>query len=181
MGMETVRLLLRPVEIEDYNDIFEYSKNPNVGPSAGWKPHENREETLRVMRDEFLGKENVFAIVLKSENKLIGTAGLIADRKRNYDNAKMLGYSIGEPYWGQGLMTEAARAFVKYGFGELGLTLLSAYCYPFNLSSRRVLEKCGFRYEGLLRLAEKMYDGRILDNLCFSITREEYEEMKNRA
>jgi putative acetyltransferase len=61
-------------------------------------------------------------------------------------------------------------AVLRFGFEELGLDLISAYCYPFNKRSQRVLEKCGFRYEGCLRLAEKRYDGKVLDNNCYAIT-----------
>ncbi|MDL2236607.1 GNAT family N-acetyltransferase [Christensenellaceae bacterium OttesenSCG-928-K19] len=51
--LETERLLLRPAELEDYRDIYEYSKHPDVGSNAGWKPHENKEETIAIMRDIF--------------------------------------------------------------------------------------------------------------------------------
>lgn len=79
----------------------------------------------------------------------------------------MLGYWLKEDHWGQGLMSEAVRAVLKYGFTNLELHLISANCYPHNLRSQRVLEKNRFQYEGQLRQAELMYDGRIYDHLCY--------------
>ncbi|MDL2236606.1 GNAT family N-acetyltransferase [Christensenellaceae bacterium OttesenSCG-928-K19] len=121
-----------------------------------------------------LDKPDVFVIVLKETSKVIGSIGLIKDPKREYDECRMLGYAIGKHYWGRGIMTEAVQAVLKHGFDTLQLMLISAYCYPFNTASRRVLEKNRFFYEGVLRTAERLYTGDVMDNLCFSIRRREY-------
>ena len=139
--IETKRLVLRPVQEEDESDIFEYSRNKNVGPNAGWKPHESVEETRAVMKEIFLGKRDVFGMILRENDRLIGTIGLVEDDKRQYDGVKMLGYALAEPYWGRGLMTEAARAVAEYGLSRY--CAISAYCYTQNRRSQRVLEKCG--------------------------------------
>ena len=81
----------------------------------------------------------------------------------------MIGYAMSEKYWNKGIMTEAVKEIIKYGFNDLKLELISAYCYPYNKSSKRVLQKNGFQYEGTLKQAEKTYDGRILDNECYSL------------
>lgn len=169
--IETERLVLRPVKESDAEDIFEYSKNPNVGIHAGWKPHENIGETREVMKHVFIDQEYVFGIVLRETGKMIGSIGLVPDPKRQNPRARMVGYAIGEEHWGRGYMTEAVRAMVRFGFGECALDLVSAYCYPQNGRSRKVLTKCGFQYEGLLRLAEERYDGTVLDNECYAITK----------
>jgi len=174
MQITTKRMVIRPVRENDAEDIFEYSRNPNVGPSAGWKPHKSLKETIQIMKEVFLGKDHVFAVVRKEDGKLIGTIGLTPDDRRAFDEAKMLGYAFGEPYWGQGYATEAARAMVRYGFERLRLAVICAYCYPFNKRSRRVLEKCGLSYEGKMRCSQKLFDGKYYDNLCFSILCEEY-------
>lgn len=173
MNIETERLTLRPITIADDQDIFEYSKDPAVGKNAGWAPHKTLEQTREIMAAVFVGVSNVFGIVNK-KGKLIGSVGLVEDKKRQYDNVLMLGYAIGEAHWGQGYMTEAARAILEYGFGVLEADIISAYCYPENSRSRNVLLKCGFLYEGTLRRAETLFDGSVKDNLCFSITKEEY-------
>lgn len=172
--LHTTRLLLRTICTDDIDDIFEYSSAQNVGPNAGWKPHESKEETLEIMKSIFLEKETTWGIILKDSNKLIGSIGLIQDPKRVNEQAKMLGYALGEKYWGRKIMTEAASEVIRYGFGELYLDLISAYCYPFNIRSKGVLKKCGFSYEGTLKMAEKIYDGNIYDNECYALTSREY-------
>lgn len=179
MLIETKRLVLRPVCESDDEAIFEYSKNPNVGPNAGWKPHESVAETRELMKAVFVKADGVFAIVLKESGKLIGSVGIISDPKREYDGARMLGYAIGEEYWGKGYMTEAAGAVIEYGFEELKLDLISAYCFPFNKRSKRVLEKHGFTYEGTLTKCEKRFDGLLLDNECYALTAENFRAGRN--
>ena len=172
--LTTDRLLLRPLVMADAEAVFAYAVSPNVGPNAGWKPHESLAETREVMRAIFVGKEDVWGVITAADRQLIGTVGLIDDPRRSFAGAKMLGYAIGEAYWGQGYATEAAKEVVRYAFLQKRLPILSAYCYPYNLSSRHVLEKCGFTNEGRLRYCEQLYDGRIVDNLCFSCLRSDY-------
>lgn len=174
MEITTKRLLLRPISIDDAEDTFEYARNPNVGPNAGWKPHESLEETLVIMEEVFLNKEDVWGIILLENGKMIGSIGLIDEPKRRNSHTRMIGYALGHEYWGQGYMTEVVESVLDYGFGELGLDLISAYCYDFNDRSQGVLLDNGFVYEGELRLAEETYDGLIYDEKCYSITKEEY-------
>lgn len=73
MIIETRRLVLRAITLDDINDIYEYSKEPNVGPNAGWKPHETMEETKQIAEQIFIKQEGVFGIILKENNKMIGS------------------------------------------------------------------------------------------------------------
>ncbi|MDF3005968.1 MAG: acetyltransferase family [Oscillospiraceae bacterium] len=170
------RLVLRPVVLTDAQAIFEYSSRPSVGPNAGWKPHESIKETLDIMNLMFLEQETVWGIVIKKTGELIGTIGLIADPKRENSLAKMVGYAISDLHWGRGYMTEAVRGAIQHGFDRCGLTIISAYCYPENVRSRRVIEKCGFVYEGTLRLAEQLFTGEVRDNMCFSLTAAQHKK-----
>ena len=170
----TERLILRPFRRADAPDVFAYAKEADVGPNAGWKPHEDIIETKQIMEEVFLNKDDIWAIELKEERKVIGSVGLIADMKRQNEKVRMLGYAIGKPYWGLGIMTEVCQAVLQYGFSKLELMMISAYVYSFNERSKRVLEKLGFVYEGTLREAEEIYSGAVYDNECYSIAREEY-------
>ena len=170
--IETDRLILRPITEADAENLFVYCKNENVGVHAGWKPHANIEETREIIETVFQGKENIYGIESKETGKLLGSIGLVDDPKRQNNKTRMLGYAIGEESWGKGYTTEAAQALIHDGFTELNLDMISAYCYPYNKRSKRVLEKCGFKHEGLLRLAEERYDGVVLDNECYAIIRE---------
>lgn len=167
--IETERLILRPIVESDEKDIFEYAKNPNVGTNAGWKPHENMDETREILKTVFLNKENVFGIVIKETGKLVGTIGITEDLKRSNDRVLMLGYSLGEDCWGLGYATEAAKAIIEYGFQELKLDMISVYCYSYNSRSRRVIKKLGFSYEGTLSRCERRFDGKVLDVECYAL------------
>jgi len=174
MRLETERLILRPVRMTDAEDMYAYSKDPHVGPNAGWQPHSCLSETKDIIRHVFLDRPGVWGICLKEEDKLIGTVGLTDDTKRANPNGLMLGYSLSKAHWGKGYMTEACRAVVAYGFDALRLDLISAYCFPHNHRSGNVLTKLGFAYEGRLRMATRMEDGRILDNDCYVLTSQKY-------
>lgn len=169
MIFETKRLILRPTVEDDALDIFEYSKNPNIGINAGWNPHENLNDTLETMKLYFLNRDTVWGIVLKETNKIIGQAGMIEDPKRDNQDVRMLGYAIAEEHWGKGIMTEALTQIIKYGLEVLKLPLISAYCYPSNIRSKKILSKFGFKLEGVLKYAEKLWNGQILDNECWAL------------
>lgn len=107
---------------------------------------------------------------------MIGSIGFMDDPKRQNFKARMIGYAMSENFWGQGLMTEAANEVLKFGFESLGLEVISAYCYPRNARSKRVIIKCGFEFEGTLRKCEKVYNGDVFDNECYSILKSNYKK-----
>lgn len=176
MELETTRLRLRPLTAEDAEGLFAYCSHPAVGPRAGWKPHESLEESRQILAQVFLRQPHTFAI--EREGRLIGTIGLTEDSKRENAGAKMIGYSLAFDCWGQGLMTEAVEAVLVYGFDLLNLSILTATCYPDNPASGRVLEKCGFVFEGTLRQAQIRFDGKLQDLRCYSVTKAEYDEKR---
>lgn len=173
----TERLVLRPIIQSDLDLIFEYAKSPNIGPRAGWSPHKDKKETQQIMDTLFLGKDTVWAITLKNDVSFRGIAGLENDPKRANPHARMLGYWLNEDDWGKGYMTEAAREVVRYGFEELDAPIITCNCYPFNEASQNVIEKTGFRLEGILRQAEERFDGKVFDIRAYSLTREEYLDL----
>ena len=174
--MQTIsseRLILRPFTERYVNDLYRYAADPNVGPHAGWKPHESREESLEIIQ-MFLRDDNIWAIEQKSDHRVIGSLGLHDDKWRNYPDARMFGYVLASDCWGKGYMSEAVSRAMEYGFLDLGLRLLSVSHYTFNDRSRRVIEKCGFVYEGTLRQTFQRYDGEIFDEAIYSITKDEW-------
>lgn len=173
--LETERLILRQFEVNDLDDFYEYANNPNVGPNAGWPPHENKETTLKIL-EAFMDTtdKEVRAIVYKEYGKVIGSIGIHHDSLRKSVNSKSLGYVLSHDYWGKGIMTEAVQEIIKYMFEDMKLDIISCCHYPFNTRSKRVIEKAGFKYEGVIRQAKKIYDGSVHDLVCYSITKEEY-------
>ena len=95
--------------------------------------------------------------------------------------ARQLGYVLAEDMWGHGYATEAAKRVIAFAFDELRLEVLSVIHYPFNMRSRRVIEKCGFQYEGTLRRTHRRYDDVLLDSCCYSMMREEYYAARGNA
>ena len=174
--IETKRLWLTGWTLSeaDVRDLYDYAKDPDVGPPAGWKPHESMEESKEIIEKLFL-PHRAFAIREKETGKIIGSIGLEEDRRRENVASRELGYSLKKSCWGKGYMTEAARAVIDYGFRELNLTIIAICTGPENKRSQRVIEKCGFSYEGRQRRAYHIYDGSDRDNLLYSLLREEWE------
>ncbi len=177
LSFETERLIMRPWQPSDFDAFFQFESNPHVGPAAGWRPVTDREESRKILQRFCEKPEELCAITLKPSGRAIGSLGLHGDGKR--DDAlgivtRMLGYVLDEPYWGFGYMTEAVRGALRFAFDQMGLELVSVCHFPFNHRSRRVIEKCGFRYEGTLRRSCLRYDGAVLDDVLYSMTRDEF-------
>jgi ribosomal-protein-alanine N-acetyltransferase len=176
-SLQTGRLLLRPFHHSDLSALNACARSPQVGPHAGWPPHQSREQSRRVL-DQFIREQEVWAVVLRSSGALLGSIGLHEDYRRPYAGARMLGYALGEAYWDKGYATEAAGEIIRFAFEVQHLSLLSLYHYAYNDRSRRVAEKCGFIREGVLRAGSMRYDGRIFDEVCYSLTRADYEALQ---
>ncbi len=86
-----------------------------------------------------------------------------------------IGYWLGDVFQGRGIMTQACRAMVAYGFSERGLNRIEIHCAPANVKSRAIPERLGFRIEGTLRQAEKLVDGYV-DNVVYGLLASEYAE-----
>ena len=146
--LTTERLILRKWTEADADSLYEYAKDPEVGPVAGWPPHKSTEESLDVIRNVFNGAE-CYAICEKGSDKAIGAIELklnghtdMTDR----DDECELGYWLGKPFWGRGYMPEAAKEMLRHGFEELGMKTVWCGYYDGNRKSKRVQEKLGFQY-----------------------------------
>ncbi len=146
--LKTERLILRKWEITDAESLFEYAKDPDVGPIAGWPPHKSVEESRNVIEYVFNGKE-CYAICEKENNIAIGAVELKlkghTDMTEREDECE-LGYWLGKPFWGRGYMPEAAAELLRRGFEDLKMTTIWCGYYDGNIKSKRVQEKLGFEY-----------------------------------
>lgn len=139
---------MRPWRETDAEALFKYASDPRVGPAAGWPVHPSVEFSRQVIRD-VLSSEETYAIVPKIEGRPAGSIGLaLREKDGRYlgETTGEIGYWIGVPFWGQGLIPEAARELLRHGFEDLGLETIWCGYYDGNEKSRRVAEKCGFRY-----------------------------------
>lgn len=173
--IETDRLILDQWRKKDAQDLYDYAKNPNVGPNAGWKPHADVKESKKIIKTIFMPNQ-VWAIRDKITGIVIGSIGFEPDKYRAGIKSKEMGYSLSEAYWGKGVMTEAAKSVIHYGFKQMQLEMITITTGPDNKRSQSVIKKCGFTYEGTLRRAYKVFDGTHRDVLCHSLMREEYEQ-----
>lgn len=149
MILETERLILRPWQDEDAVDLYRYASDPDVGPVAGWPVHTSVENSLEIIRTVLRANET-YAVCLKENNKAIGSIGLKmgdATDMTDRDDECELGYWIGKPYWGKGLIPEAAREILRHGFEDLGMKKIWCGYYDGNEKSKRVQEKIGFVYQ----------------------------------
>jgi len=147
--MATQRLILRRWEDSDAEGLYEYASDPDVGPIAGWPPHQSIEESRDVIKNVLSGKE-AYAICLKEDGKAIGTIELklnghtdMTDR----DDECEMGYWLGKPFWGRGIMPEAVREMLRHAFEDCGMQKVWIGYYEGNSKSKRVQEKCGFKYQ----------------------------------
>ena len=148
MILQTERLILRPFTEADAEILYEYAKDDRVGPIAGWPPHTSVENTREVIR-YILSAEETYAVCLREDDRAIGSIGLKIGAKSNIglpDTEGEIGYWIGVPFWGRGLIPEATRALIRHAFDDLGLERLWCGYFDGNEKSKRVQEKCGFVY-----------------------------------
>ena len=144
--LETKRLVLRPFGEGDAASLYEYARDPDVGPAAGWPPHGSEAESLEIIRTVF-SAPHVFALALKETGRVIGSAGFVDGHRTELPGPDdEIGYWVGKPYWGRGLAPEAVRELLRYGFQDLRLRTVWCNHYEGNAKSQRVIEKCGFYY-----------------------------------
>ncbi len=149
MILETNRLILRGWRDEDASSLFKYASDKRVGPMAGWLPHRDVNYSRAVIRTIFAEPET-YAICLKGqEDEPVGSIGLVmkgSPERPIGDHEAELGYWVGVPFWGQGIATEAAREMIRHGFEDLSLNKIICCYFQGNDRSKKVQQKCGFRY-----------------------------------
>lgn len=178
---ETERLILRRWKDSDAADLYQYAKDPDVGPIAGWPPHQSMDESLDVIRNVFSAKE-AYAICLKSDGRAIGAIELKLYGSPGNDLATgedecEIGYWLGKPFWGQGIMPEAAKEMLRHAFEDLGMTKVWAGYYEGNTKSKRVQEKVGFRYQWKSEGVEVPLMHETRTGYVSSITKDQWQKM----
>ncbi|MFV5689798.1 GNAT family N-acetyltransferase [Flavobacterium sp. ZT3R25] len=169
-NLETERLLLRRVDASDVNEIFNLRSNPETMkyiPRPLVKTTEDALEHIAMIDAKIENNEGInWAITLKENPKLIGIIGHYRIKPENH--RAEIGYILLPEFNGQGIMAEAVKEAVRYGFEVMQLHSIEALIDPENFGSEKVLQKSGFIKEAHLKENE-FYDGRFLDTVIYSI------------
>lgn len=152
-----------------------------MGPIAGWPVHTSVEDSWEVIRNVLSVPES-YAVVLKEAGRPVGSIGLMVGEASNIgipDTEGEIGYWIGVPHWGQGLIPEATREIMRHGFEDLGLERMWCGYFDGNDKSRRVQEKCGFRYHHTVENVPCQIDGLRRTEYVTCITRDEWSASRS--
>ena len=153
--LQTARLYLRPMRIQDAADMYAYASLPQVTRYLLWREHPDIQHTQRYLTylsgRYRMGEFYDWALVLQESGHMIGTCGFTRIDPDN--NVAEVGYVLNPRYWNRGLASEALTAVMHFAFERLGVHRVEARYMKDNLASRRVMEKCGMRFEGVLRAA----------------------------
>lgn len=176
--LETARLILRPFVKEDAQAMYRnWASDPEVTKFLSWPPYKSVDtahEILGIWTKQYSEKTFYqWAIELKEIGEPIGSISVV----NHDDRVDMveIGFCIGKPWWGQGIVTEAFQAVIDFLFGEVGVRRIEAGHDPNNPASGAVQRKCGLTYEGTLRRSIRSNQG-ITDKAVLAILKEEWKK-----
>ena len=170
--LETERLSFRRITPDDLDTIVETRSDPDVNKYLGGPEMQNREAISKRM-PFYLEVHEKFGfgfclMIWKETGEIIGSAGI----QPLEDSGEIeVGYNMIKAFWGKGIGTEAARAWLEYGFGTAGLERIVAVAHPENTASRHIMEKCGMTFEKI-----EMHYGT--DCAFYAISKEEFAQAK---
>ena len=173
--LETERLILREVTTEDAGDIFKYLSDKDVVKPMGLAPFQTEKDVLdeiswyKSIHDDGTGIR--WGITLRNSGKVIGSCGFLNMQSKHF--RAEIGYELCQDYWGKGIASEALEAVVNYGFHHFQLERIEALIEPVNLPSQKLVEKKGFKREGLLRHYE-FTCGKFDDLYMYSIIKGDF-------
>ena len=177
--IETDRLLLRKVTMDDVHSIFNnWAKDPENVKYVTWQAHKSIEETKKIVSSWISEYENLncyrWMITLKETNEVIGGIDVVM-LFESFECCE-IGYILSKKYWNKGIMTEAFHEVLKYLFKKVGFHRIQAKHHVANPASGRVMEKNGLKYEGILRKICKNNNGVWVDAALYSIIDNEFSE-----
>lgn len=171
----TERLVLRQLKQEDSNDLFYYFSKDEVTRYMDLESLTDigqAEDLIQIWEQRFMNNKGFrWGISLKPETRIIGTCGFHNWMKEHFKAE--IGYELRPEFWQKGIMSEALKELLRFGFEEMGLNRIEAFIDPRNIGSRKALEKIGLREEGLLKdyFFEK---NQFVDAVIFAILKNEY-------
>jgi len=153
MNLKTRNIELRSFKEADAVQIAALANNKNISQNLrdGF-PHPYTLQDAENFLQKYIYQNTVSIFAIEHNGVYVGNIGLVPGQDV-YRRSAELGYFIGEPYWNKGIATLAVNLITDYGFNKLGLIRIYSGVFEYNASSQRVLEKCGFKREGISRKA----------------------------
>lgn len=181
--LETERLILRQFTLNDAQQAIDnWMSREQVTRYMTWQPYQNTDDVKAYIQSVIAAYENpdtyYWAIEEKSVGQVIGSISVIW---LNEEVASAeIGYCLGDAFWGKGIMPEALGEIIRFLFEEVGMNRIQATHDVRNPNSGRVMEKCGMRYEGTMRQANRNNQG-ICDSVMRAILREDYHHVNGKS
>ncbi|MFO1445104.1 GNAT family N-acetyltransferase [Bacillus sp. Bva_UNVM-123] len=174
--LETDRLILRQVTKDDASSILKYLSDTDVMKYFGLEPFKSIDEAL----DEISWYQTIFenetgirwGITLKDQDEVIGSCGFLNMVSQHFRSE--IGFELSREHWGKGIAGEALKAVLTYGFEQMNLQRIEALIEPPNIPSQKLVERQGFRREGLLRSYE-FTCGKFDDLYMYSLLKQEFK------
>jgi [ribosomal protein S5]-alanine N-acetyltransferase len=173
--IETDRLLIRKLSKEDAHAIFHYASDPEVTKYVFFQTHQTLEDTWKFLEfslEKYEKKEVApWGIEWKETGELIGTCDFLwwsVEHKK-----AEIGYIISKEFWNRGIMSEAVKKLIQFGFEVMELNRIEARCNENNIASARVMEKVGMKFEGMMREA-LFIKGYYWNLKCYSILKRDW-------
>lgn len=168
--LETERLILREIVMNDAEAIFQYANDEHVARFVTWPAHRTVEESRAfvafVEGRRRTGGAHSWGLALKETGPIVGTCGFVGFDANG--RTGKLGYAIKRSLWGRGLATEAAREVLVFAWKQLHLSRVDADVDADNGASKRVLEKLGFENKGLIHRGVEI-NNRVRDVELYSL------------
>ena len=170
--LESEHLFLRPISIEDTEDMHEYTADEETTKFL-YHAHKDLDQTKKMIENYFMKEPaGKYAIVLKESNKMIGA---IEFRIHEWNKSGELGFTLNRCFWGKGYITEASKVVLDLAFNTLGLERVFAESHVQNAASAKVMQRLGMTHEGTMR-KNHMIKGTLVDSVYYSILKEEFQQ-----
>jgi [ribosomal protein S5]-alanine N-acetyltransferase len=170
MLIKTAHFTLRPYRKSDLESMVKHINDKEIAGNTLTIPYpytmKDAEDWYGRFRKMMRKKgRNRIASAIVINGEVVGTVGITT-----HEHKAEIGYWLGRAFWGQGIMTEVVKEITKYGFNELGLRRMYALVFPHNKASMRVLEKAGYKFEGILR-KNVMRGDKLIDEYLYAKVR----------
>lgn len=178
--LETERFTLRALELTDAPSLFRYFSKEEVTEFYDVELLTSEQQAVEMIQGLLYRykerKQIRWGIQAKGQHEIIGSCGF---HELEFEHSKAeIGYELHPDYWGKSVMTEVVQRVIHYGFSEIGLNRIEAFFEPLNSRSRKVLEKNGFKFEGVLR-KRFLVKGKYVDAAVAAILRDDFFKGSN--